>query len=170
MKLQYKLMCCGHIYNTRTAVNITYCPYCKEQNPVINEVDKEDRVLVNVGSFSGDKKYEKREWGNFTVLADDKGYKVKKIVVKTNQRLSLQLHTERDEYWTIVQGVGWMHVAGKEYDVEVGDTVQIKKYQTHRIENNLPEDLIFIEVQIGECIEGDIIRIRDDYGRAGETQ
>lgn len=116
--------------------------------------------------YSGDKKYEERQWGNFSVLLDEEGYKVKKIVVKPHQRLSLQLHTGRDEYWTVVSGVGWIHVAGKEYDVEAGDSITINKYQTHRIENNLQEDLVFIEVQLGLCNEGDIIRIEDDYGRA----
>jgi mannose-6-phosphate isomerase len=164
--IQYKLQCCGKVYNNRVPMSFSSCPFCGKENPIIEEVDKEERVFVGVSGFSGDKKYEERQWGSFQILSDEKGYKVKKITVTPNQRLSLQLHTGRDEYWTIVKGVGWMHVAGKEYDVEVGDVVQIPKYQTHRIENNLTEDLVFIEVQLGECREDDIIRIQDDYGRA----
>ena len=162
--IQYKLQCCGKIYNDRVHTSFSSCPYCGHENPIVEEVDKEDMVYVTSG-YSGDKKYEQRDWGSFDILVDEQGYKVKKITVNPNQRLSLQLHTGRDEYWTIVKGVGWMHVAGKEYDVEVGDVVQIPKYQTHRIENNLTEDLVFIEVQLGDCKEDDIIRIEDDYGR-----
>ena len=164
--MQYKLLCCGKIYNNRIDTTFSSCPFCGEDSPMVEEVDKEDRVFVSLSGFSGDKKYEEREWGSFQILVDEQGYKVKRITVKPNQRLSLQLHKSRDEYWTIVKGVGWMHVGGKEYDVEVGDVVQIDKYQTHRIENNLTEDLIFIEVQIGDCKEDDIIRLEDDYGRA----
>ena len=163
---QYKLQCCGKIYTNRIETTFSSCPFCSEDNPITEEVDKEDRVFVGLSGFSGDKKYEERKWGSFEILVDEEGYKVKRITVKPNQRLSLQLHKSRDEYWTIVKGVGWMHVGGKEYDVEVGDVVQIDKYQTHRIENNLTEDLIFIEVQIGNCKEDDIIRLEDDYGRA----
>lgn len=163
--IQYKLQCCGKIYNNRVTASFSSCPFCGHENPIVEEVDKEDMVYVTSG-YSGDKKHEQRNWGSFDILVDEQGYKVKKITVRPNQRLSLQLHTGRDEYWTIVKGVGWMHVAGKEYDVEVGDVVQIPKYQTHRIENNLTEDLVFIEVQLGDCREDDIIRIQDDYGRA----
>ena len=162
--IQYKLQCCGKIYNNIVHTSFSACPYCGHESPILEEVDKEDMVYVTSG-YSGDKRYEQRDWGSFNILLDEQGYKVKKITVKPNQRLSLQLHTGRDEYWTIVKGVGWMHVAGKEYDVEVGDVVQIPKYQTHRIENNLTEDLVFIEVQLGDCKEDDIIRIEDDYGR-----
>jgi mannose-6-phosphate isomerase len=163
---QYRLTCCGKVYTSKITMSMSSCPFCGKENPMYEEVDKEERVFYNLGGFSGDKKYEEREWGSFQILADEQGYKVKKITVNPNQRLSLQLHTGRDEYWTIVKGVGWMHVSGNEYDVEVGDVVQIPKYQTHRIENNQPEDLVFIEVQLGDCKEDDIIRIQDDYGRA----
>lgn len=159
---QYKYTCCGTIVSS-TDVQKT-CRGCGAVNPIYEEVDKEDMVFTHVG-FSGDKKFESREWGEFSILCDEEGYKVKKITVKPNHRLSLQLHTKRDEYWVVVGGVGWMHVAGKEFDVEIGDTVHIKKYQTHRIENNLDVDLVFIEVQMGDCKEDDIIRIEDDYGR-----
>ena len=47
-----------------------------------------------------------------------------------------------------------------------GSTFQIKKNQLHRIENNNDEDLILIEVQIGENLsEEDIVRVDDLYGR-----
>jgi len=164
MLRQFKRTCCGviaHIENCEKA-----CFKCGSEDGICEEVPKRERVFMNPPPYSGDKGYEKREWGNFSVLLDEEGCKVKKIVVKPNQRLSLQLHTGRDEYWTVVRGVGWLHVSGKEYDVEAGDFIRIKKYETHRIENNLQEDLVFIEVQLGLCNENDIVRIEDDYGRA----
>ena len=161
MDRQYRLRCCGFI-STRCYIP---CPRCGEAEPLCDEVDKEDKVILNLPPFSGDKRYEEREWGNFSVLLDEEGCKVKKIIVKPNQRLSLQLHTGRDEHWTIIKGSGWMHVGGEEYYVLAGDRVKINKYQTHRIENDTPKDLVFIEVQLGQCNENDIIRIEDDYGR-----
>ena len=161
MKKQYKLLCCGYISMGCPVP----CPKCGEAEPICEEVDKEDEVILNLPPFSGDKSYEKREWGNFSVLLDEEGCKVKKIVVKPKQRLSLQLHTGRDENWTIIKGSGWMHVGGKEFSVKAGDNIDIDKYQTHRIENDETKDLVFIEVQLGQCNEDDIIRIEDDCGR-----
>jgi len=35
----------------------------------------------------------------------------------------------------------------------------------HRIQNDGEDYLVFIETQMGLCIEDDIIRLEDDYGR-----
>ncbi len=59
-----------------------------------------------------------------------------------------------------------MQVGAAEWVVEEGDTVSIRKLEVHRITNETDSPLIFVEVQSGECIEDDIIRIEDDYGRA----
>jgi mannose-6-phosphate isomerase-like protein (cupin superfamily) len=115
--------------------------------------------------FSGDARKDTRPWGSYEVLLDEENVKVKKIVVKPFERLSLQLHRGRDEKWVIVQGLGLMHHNGEEYTVKEGHVVEILKYQTHRIENVSEQPLVFIEVQTGDCQEDDIIRIEDSYGR-----
>ena len=44
--------------------------------------------------------------------------------------------------------------------------IYIPKDTIHRIENIGKEELIFIEIQLGEDLkEEDIIRLEDDYGR-----
>ena len=92
--------------------------------------------------------------------------KIKKIVVNPKQRLSLQLHTQRDEWWKIIRGCGEMQVGNDIFDVGHFDTVNISKYEVHRIENTDDlEDLVFVEIQTGVCREDDIVRISDDYGR-----
>ena len=45
--------------------------------------------------YSGDANYEERPWGSFKVVLDEPNIKIKKIIVKPKQRLSLQLHTGR---------------------------------------------------------------------------
>ena len=59
-----------------------------------------------------------------------------------------------------------MQVGAKEWVVEEGDTVNIGRLEVHRIANETDETLVFVEVQSGNCVEDDIIRIEDDYGRA----
>ena len=43
-------------------------------------------------------KYDERPWGNFTVLDEANGYKVKRIEVLPGKRLSYQKHAQRAEH------------------------------------------------------------------------
>ena len=52
------------------------------------------------------RKFEFRPWGWFITLDEGKNYKVKKIYLKPNTKLSLQYHHHRDEHWTVVDGSG----------------------------------------------------------------
>ena len=116
---------------------------------------------------------EERPWGNFEVLAENEveGWKVKRIEVNPESRLSLQYHTKREETWTVVSGRG--HVTKDNSDglpifVAAGSHIFIKRGEMHRVETDT-DSLVFIEVQQGTCDEDDIVRIEDDYGRCGES-
>ena len=53
------------------------------------------------------------------------------------------------------------------YPVNNGDTINIPLKSKHQIQNTGDEDLVFIEVQLGEYFgEDDIIRLEDKYGRS----
>ena len=86
-------------------------------------------------------------------------------MVNSGKRLSLQLHTKRDEHWFVVEGFGTLELNGQEIDISAGDSFDIKKYQTHRVRASGLNDLVILEIQTGVCQEDDIIRIEDDYGR-----
>lgn len=156
---QYKLSCCGAICN-----KIPYaCHSCEETSFFAEELDKDEQVYVM--GHSGDKQEEVRPWGSFKNLLDEKGYKVKKITVDPYQRLSLQLHRHRNEFWHILSGVGEMQVGNRVWAIGIGDTVEIGKLEVHRVANEGDIPLVILELQMGDCQEGDIIRISDDYGR-----
>ena len=163
--MQYKLTCCNKIAPAaKNYGRLQECPVCGKQDPILEEVDKEDQVFI-APSFSGDQPFENRQWGSFKVLLDEEYIKVKKIVVNSGKRLSLQLHTKRDEHWFVVEGFGTLELNGQETDISAGDSFDIKKYQTHRVRASGLNDLVILEVQTGVCQEDDIIRIEDDYGR-----
>jgi len=73
---------------------------------------------------------ENRPWGNYVVLSDCNDHKVKSIIVHAKQRLSLQSHKKRHEYWTIVSGNG---VFTYGYDVDCLDTELVKQGDTLEI-------------------------------------
>lgn len=109
---------------------------------------------------------EQRPWGNFTVLADEKKYKIKRIEVNPKGRLSYQFHYKRSEVWTIIEGIAHISLDGEEKVYLPGQTVIIPVLAKHRVENKGEEALVFVEVQHGEYFgEEDIVRIEDDYNR-----
>jgi len=111
-------------------------------------------------------KTDQRPWGRFSVIADEKDHKVKQIVVYPGQRLSLQKHHKRSEYWFVVSGNGIVTLDGQRLNKKRGDSIEIPRGSVHRIENPGTNDLIFIEIQTGEYFgEDDIERFEDDYGR-----
>lgn len=111
--------------------------------------------------------FEHRPWGSFYVLDEGIRFKVKRIEVLPNKRLSYQKHQHRKEHWFVVQGTAKTTIDGIETTLEVGDSINIEIGAFHRVEN--PDDnvlLIFIEVQRGDYLgEDDIIRLHDDFDR-----
>ena len=107
-----------------------------------------------------------RPWGSYTILEEDDGYKIKKIVVKPQKRLSLQKHFHRNEHWIVLSGTATVTVGEKTYLVRPNESTYIKMGEVHRLENAGKIDLIMIEAQVGEYTgEDDIVRIEDDFKR-----
>lgn len=111
-------------------------------------------------------RYDERPWGNFTVLDEGEGYKVKRIEVLPGKRLSYQKHARRAEHWFVTQGVAKVTLDDKEIILNAGEYVDIPVGAAHRIENPGGAKVIFIEVQRGDYLgEDDIVRLQDDFGR-----
>jgi mannose-6-phosphate isomerase-like protein (cupin superfamily) len=107
-----------------------------------------------------------RPWGHFRLLDQGPGFAAKALLVKGEQRLSMQLHRLRAERWTVAMGNAIATVKGVKHALAVGDTIFIPVGVPHRLANPAKEPLVVIEVQFGECSELDLVRIEDDYGRA----
>jgi len=109
---------------------------------------------------------EERPWGSYEILHEHEDYKIKRIVVKPGQRLSLQRHTKRAEHWIIIQGSGIATLNDERIPVTKGSTIHVQLHDIHRIENTGDQELVFVEVQTGTYFgEDDIERLQDDYGR-----
>jgi len=107
-----------------------------------------------------------RPWGQFTVIYAEPGFQIKKIEVNPGQRLSLQLHRERDEHWVVVKGKAQVIVGTETRALVCNDNVFIPRNSPHRLSNPEKEPLCLIEVQVGSVLlEEDIERLEDDYGR-----
>lgn len=107
-----------------------------------------------------------RPWGSYTVFEKGMRYKVKRIVIKPNEILSLQLHHHRSEHWVVVQGTAKVTIGDKISILHENESAYVSKSTIHRLENPGKVPLEIIEVQNGEYVgEDDIVRIEDLYGR-----
>ena len=111
-------------------------------------------------------KYDERPWGNFTVLDEGEGFKVKRIEVLPGKRLSYQKHAHRAEHWFVITGTAQVTLNDEIIVVESGKAIDIPLGAAHRVENQGTEKMVFIEVQRGSYLgEDDIVRLQDDFGR-----
>lgn len=108
-----------------------------------------------------------RPWGNYTTLEEGERFKIKRIVVKPGQRLSLQMHHHRSEHWVVVSGMAKVTNGDDVFFIAPNESTFIPAGTRHRLENPGVLDLIMIEVQSGDYVgEDDIVRFDDKYGRA----
>ncbi len=117
------------------------------------------------------REHDERPWGAYTVLDDEQGsHKVKRIVVRPGKRLSYQRHARRAEHWVVVEGSALVTLDGAEIRLGAGQAVDIPRGSAHRMENVGDDDVVFVEVQLGDYFgEDDIVRLEDDFGRAGTS-
>ncbi len=107
-----------------------------------------------------------RPWGSYTVLEEGPRYKIKRIVVNPEEKLSLQMHYHRSEHWVVVKGTARVVIGDKEVFIHENESAYVPKSTLHRLQNPGKVPLEIIEVQNGEYVgEDDIVRIDDHYGR-----
>ena len=108
-----------------------------------------------------------RPWGEWMVIDCGTGFVVKRITVRSGQRLSLQRHRHRAEQWVVVAGVARVTRGDTVFALAAGEAARIAPGEAHRVANQGADDVVFIEVQTGSLLsEDDIERLDDDYGRA----
>ena len=112
-----------------------------------------------------------RPWWSYTVLMNDKWYKIKKICVNPWEKLSLQMHYHRSEHWVIVKWTAEIICTKDINDIKTfilseNESIYIPKTYIHRLSNPWKELLEIIEVQVWNYLEeDDIIRFEDNYWR-----
>jgi mannose-1-phosphate guanylyltransferase/mannose-6-phosphate isomerase len=130
------------------------------------------KKLVDVLKQAGQKEVHEfvtthRPWGSYTILAEGPGFKVKELVVKPGQKLSLQLHHRRAEHWVVAEGRPTLTCGESAKPYAPNEYLFIPIEAKHRIENPGPGTARIIEVQSGDYLgEDDIVRFEDIYGRA----
>lgn len=102
-----------------------------------------------------------RKWGWYLVLLSGRYFKVKLLYFKKGGEISLQWHARRNETWCFIFGKGTL----KNYldkrsitlkPVEKGSCQYIPRKHWHHYKAD--KRTLVLEVQTGNCYEGDIFR------------
>jgi mannose-1-phosphate guanylyltransferase/mannose-6-phosphate isomerase len=107
-----------------------------------------------------------RPWGFYQDIDLEQRFRVKRIVVKPGNKLSLQKHFHRSEHWVVVKGTAEVTVGEDVRSVHENESIYIPIGSVHRLANPGKIPLELIEVQVGSYLgEDDIVRLDDVYGR-----
>lgn len=153
-----------HIIDTPDALLISHADHAQDIKKVVQLLkERQHSSYIHHHTVS-------RPWGEFSILENDKGFKVKHLVIKPGESLSLQSHQHRNEHWVIIEGVAKIVIDDEEYVLNVNDYIYITKGTRHRATNVGESDLHIIEVQTGNYFgEEDIVRYDDQYGRVPDV-
>jgi cytidyltransferase-like protein len=102
-----------------------------------------------------------RSWGYYRILhTEGHEVKVKELTVNPHQSLSMQRHSNRNEYWLVSEGQATVYDGNKEVIIDKHDNFNILSNQWHQLSNKTNAPLKIIEIQYGVlCDEGDIERL-----------
>ena len=107
-----------------------------------------------------------KPWGHYETFISAQTYLVKKLTVKPKHRLSLQYHKHRAEHWIVVKGIAQITKGKNKEILKKNESTFIPIGVKHCIENIGKNELVIIEVQMGDILsESDIVRLDDPYKR-----
>jgi cytidyltransferase-like protein len=158
---------------------IIFCNGGDRTDKNIPEMDTEDTNIEFVFGVGGENKANSsswllqewkapktlRPWGYYRVLHEVSGTKVKELTVNPGEKLSMQRHQHRSEYWIVTEGVA---VVNREMNsgytlpsviLEKHDNFCIEVGVWHQLSNPYSVPCKIVEIQYGEnCSEEDIER------------
>ncbi|MDD4003628.1 MAG: cupin domain-containing protein [Elusimicrobiaceae bacterium] len=112
-----------------------------------------------------------RPWGAFTILHQAQGFKVKLIEVFPGERLSLQSHSRREEFWTIIAGECEVTSGDSVVSKKRGGTMHVPRGMRHALKNTGTVPVQMIEIMSGDYLEeDDTVRFADLYGREDDMK
>ena len=124
------------------------CPYC---------AFRLDRCKC---SKSGN--HVEKQWGSYRVLHESEGYKIKELTILPGKEMSNQRHFKRDEQWVVIKGTLTLSLedSTQSYEMELKEkgSVNIPATIWHLPENKTEEEVVVLEVWIGDSTENDIER------------
>ncbi len=142
------------VVNTEDAVYVSKKESVDNIKDIINNNHGKYEAFFDYNRFSY------REWGTHELLSYSDGYRVKKVTVFPGLSMNLHQHEFRSEHWSVVEGVATITLEDDTRDYHKYESVYVPVGMKHKVANNTDENVIIIEVGIGErLVESDMVRI-----------
>jgi mannose-6-phosphate isomerase-like protein (cupin superfamily) len=109
---------------------------------------------------------EVRPWGKFRSYPHRAAGSLKIITVRPGRALSLQYHRRRSEFWVVLDPGLEMTLGRRVWRPRRGEEIFIPRKTPHRLRCVGRRPGRVMELWIGLSSEADIVRLRDDFGRA----
>ena len=93
-------------------------------------------------------------WGIKETIYYGDSCKVKKITIFPGKELSRHVHKLRTEHWSVISGVATIQLDEQMGEYRSGESISVPMGTPHQIANRGTEDLIVIEVSVGELEYG----------------
>ena len=111
-----------------------------------------------------------KPWGHEKIIVHTDKYVMKKLFIKAGQRLSRQFHVQKDETVYVCQGMLLLDLSRDDTESNImklkeGKSWRIMPNTIHRFTAPDDQDVVLYEVSTPEL--DDVVRLSDDYGRAG---
>lgn len=106
---------------------------------------------------------EERPWGSFRQFVLNRTCTVKILRIGANQAISKQSHSNRSEFWVILDDGIKVEIGGKTWLTKEGDELFIPKGSIHRLSSGRGGR--WLEISLGDFDENDYVRHEDKYGR-----
>lgn len=152
------------VVETDDAVLVADKAHCQDVKQVVNQLKQNQRIETS------DHLKMYRPWGWYQTVTESPGFKVKRIVVKPKQSLSLQRHQHRAEHWVVVSGSATVVNGEQTMTLLPDQSTYIPAKTMHQLSNQTDDMLEIVEVQTGHYLgEDDIERFADQYGRLKEV-
>ncbi|WP_281267737.1 MULTISPECIES: mannose-1-phosphate guanylyltransferase/mannose-6-phosphate isomerase [Glaesserella] len=139
------------VVQTKDAVLVTTKEYSQDVKLIVKQLqaDKRKETKQHREVF--------RRWGKQDAVDVGERYQVKRITVRPNERLSMQMHYHRSEHWIVVAGTAKVNINGIESLLTENQSIYIPIGVSHFLENPGRVDLELIEVQVGSYLKDDDI-------------
>lgn len=147
------------VVNTPDAVYVSRKSRADQIKTIIKNNYEEQQAYFDEGNIYY------TSWGIKETLHYAKGYKVKKIMVFPGKELSMHVHRLRTEHWSVVSGTATIQLGREIREYGQNESIFVPMGTPHQVANRSAEDLVIIEVSIGELEYGhgkDLTRLSSD--------
>lgn len=136
------------VVNTPDAVYISKKSQADQIKTIIRENYDEHQAYFDEGNIYY------TSWGIKETLYYAQSYRVKKITIFPGRELSMHVHKLRTEHWSVVSGTATIQLGDEIREYGQNESIFVPKGTPHQVANRSTEDLVIIEVSIGELEYG----------------